>query len=44
MKRLMGIISTVFVTGGLLVPTIDAQASTTVQTEVATQEEMSQNW
>ncbi|MFT4142317.1 MAG: hypothetical protein QM671_25710 [Bacillus sp. (in: firmicutes)] len=43
MKRMMGILSTVFVTGGLLVPTIDAQAST-VQTEVSTQQDMSQNW
>lgn len=43
LKRMMGILSTIFVTGGLLVPTIDAQAST-VQTEVSTQQEMSQNW
>ncbi|PEL99753.1 hypothetical protein CN602_18705 [Bacillus cereus] len=41
--NIMRILSSVLVTGGLLVPTINAQAST-VQAEVSTQQNISENW
>lgn len=43
LNRIMGVLSTLLITGGLLVPTIEAQAAT-AQPEISTQQDVLQNW